>query len=133
MKKVLIVEDNKDLLDIYKMSFESENFIVQEAKDWMEWIIKLLEKIPDIIILDIMMPSMNGFEVLKTIKEQSSINVPIIVCSNLSSDEDEEKVMSSGADMYLRKSEYTAEEVVAKAMDLLNKKRLKWLFAWPHG
>jgi len=71
------------------------------------------------------MPSMNGFEVLKTIKEQSSINVPIIVCSNLSSDEDEEKVMSSGADMYLRKSEYTAEEVVAKAMDLLNKKRLK--------
>jgi len=65
-----------------------------------------VDNTPDIIILDIMMPSMNGFEVLKTIKTQSSIKIPIVVCSNLSSKEDEVKMMELGADLYLRKSDY---------------------------
>ena len=118
-KKVLIIEDNIDLLEIYKINFEIAGFTVMTAQDWMKWIISLLENIPDIIILDIMMPSMNWFEVLKTIKNQSSIRVPIVVCSNLSSKENEKKVMEFGANLYLRKSDYKWEEVVEKAIKLL--------------
>lgn len=121
-KKVLIIEDNIDLLEIYKINFEMEGFVVDTAKNGMEWIVKLLEKKPDIIVLDIMMPSMNGFEVLKTIKTQSSISIPIVVCSNLSSKEDETTIMESGADIYLRKSDYKWEEVVKKAIELLKQK-----------
>lgn len=128
MKKVLIIEDNTDLLEIYKIHFEAENFIVKSSKDGMNWILQLLEETPDIIILDIMMPNMDWFEVLKTIRQQSSIKVSIIVCSNLISKEDEEKALNLGADMYLKKSDYMWEEVVRKAVELLNKRKLKKLF-----
>jgi two-component system, OmpR family, alkaline phosphatase synthesis response regulator PhoP len=120
-KKVLIIEDNVDLLEIYKINFEMEGFTVETAKDWMKWIIKLVDNTPSIIILDIMMPSMNWFEVLKTIRDHSSIKVPIVVCSNLSSKRDKDEAMSLWADIYLKKSNYKWEEVVAKAIELLKK------------
>ncbi len=121
-KKVLIIEDNLDLQEIYKINFEAENFIVKASHDWMDGIVKILEEAPDIIILDIMMPCIDWFEFLKTIKEQSSISAPIIVCSNLNSDNDEKKALMLWADLYLRKSDYDWEEIVKKALELLNKK-----------
>ncbi len=120
-KKVLIIEDNVDLLEIYKINFEMEGFTVETAKDWMKWIIKLVDNTPSIIILDIMMPSMNWFEVLKTIRDHSSIKVPIVVCSNLSSKRDKDEAMNLWADIYLKKSNYKWEEVVTKAIELLKK------------
>jgi DNA-binding response OmpR family regulator len=105
-KKVLIIEDNVDLQEIYRINFESEDFLVEVSDNGMDGIMKVLDKNPDIIILDIMMPQVNGFELLQTIKDQSSINIPIIVCSNLSSKEDEKKAIDLGADLYLRKSDY---------------------------
>ena len=121
VKKVLIIEDNTDLQEIYTLNFEAENFLVEVASDWMKWIVKVLNFKPDIIILDIMMPSMDGFEVLKTIRDQSSIRIPIIVCSNLNSQDDAKKTLNLGADVYLRKSDYEWDEIVEKAVELLNK------------
>ncbi len=118
-KKVLIIEDNLDLVDIYTINFESEWFLVESATDGMKWIVKLLDVQPDIILLDIMMPQMDGFEVLKTIKNQSSIKTPVIVCSNLASEEDVQKAIDLWADIYLRKSDYQWDEIVAKAIELL--------------
>lgn len=121
LRKVLIIEDNLELQEIYKIDFKSENFIVEFSNDWLDGIIKILDLQPDIIILDIMMPEMNGFDVLKTIRDQSSINIPIIVCSNLNSLEDEKKALRLGADIYLRKSDVEWNEIVQKALKLLNK------------
>ncbi len=121
MKKILIIEDNQEIQEIYKINFESEGFVVKTSIDWLEWIVQLLDFKPDIIILDIMMPKMDGFEVLKTIKEQSSIKIPIIVCSNLNSKQDEEKALLYWADLYLRKSDYEGDEIVEKTKDILAK------------
>lgn len=120
-KKVLIIEDNLEIQEIFQLNFEAEGFLVKLASDWMKGIVEILQFKPDIIILDIMMPNMDWFEVLKTIKNQSSIWTPIIVSSNLNSKEDEKKAISYGADLYLRKSDYEWDEIVKKAKELLEK------------
>lgn len=83
-KKILIVEDNVDLQELYKIYFEIAGFEVHQRLDGLKGITEMIELKPDIVLLDIMMPQMNGFEVLEVIKNQSSIEIPIIVCSNLS-------------------------------------------------
>lgn len=122
MKKgVLIIEDNVDLQEIYRINFEAEGFWVKIAGDWMNGMVKILEENPDIIILDIMMPQINGFELLQTIRDQSSLCIPIIVCSNLNSPEDEKRALELGAHLYLRKSDYEWDEIVQEAIKLLNR------------
>lgn len=119
IKKVLIIEDNLEIQEIYELNFEAENFLVKLASDGMKWIVEILTFKPNIIILDIMMPDMDWFEVLKAIKNQSSIKTPILVCSNLNSVEDEKKAISYWADLYLRKSDYEWDEIVEKAKTLM--------------
>jgi DNA-binding response OmpR family regulator len=92
-KKVLIIEDNVELQEIYRINFEADGYLVEVSDNGMDGIIKILNQKPDIIILDIMMPQVNGFELLQTIRDQSSIHIPIIVCSNLSSKDDEQKAI----------------------------------------
>lgn len=118
-KKVLIVEDNIDIQEIYRFNFEEEWFEVINSLNWLKWLVDVLEKHPDIILLDIMMPEMDWFEVLRTIKEQSSITTPIIVCSNLSTKADEEKALELWASLYLRKSDYEGFEIVEKVKEFL--------------
>lgn len=122
-KKVLIIEDNFDIQEIYRFSFEDAWFEVMTSLDWLKWLVDLIENKPDLILLDIMMPEMNWFEVLKIIKEQSSISIPIIICSNLSSDEDEKKALDLGANLYIRKSDYEWSEVVEKVIKFLEKNK----------
>lgn len=119
--KVLIIEDNIDIQEIYKINFEIAWFEVYSSLDWLSWIVELIEKKPNIILLDLMMPEMDWFDVLKTIKEHSSINTPVIVCSNLSTIEDEEKAYRLGASLYLRKSDYQWDEIVEKVIEFLKK------------
>lgn len=121
-KKVLIIEDNVELQEIYRINFEADGYLVEVSDNGMDGIIKILNQKPDIIILDIMMPQVNGFELLQTIRDQSSIHIPIIVCSNLSSKDDEQKAIDFWADMYLRKSDYEWDEIVMRATELLEKK-----------
>jgi len=120
-KKVLIIEDNLEIQEIYKINFESEGFEVKLAWDWIMWIDEIYWFSPDIIILDIMMPEMDWFNVLKSLKHEPSLKVPVIVCSNLSQKEDEDRAMFYWADLYLRKSDYEWDEIVEKAIELLNK------------
>ena len=87
-KKILIIEDNLDLQEIYKINFEAAGFLTYVCTDGMKGLTKLLGEKFDVILLDIMMPKMDGFEVLETIKRQSSITVPVVICSNLSQESD---------------------------------------------
>ena len=99
-KKILIVEDEKDIIDIYKMKLEKEWFIVDIAMDWFLALTKVVEFKPDLVLLDIMMPNMNWFESLSTIRNlaPSMKDTKIIMFSNLSSQSDIDRAMQSGAD-----------------------------------
>lgn len=121
-KKILIVEDELDILDIYKLKLEKEGFIVDVAMDWFTALTKALDFLPDLILLDIMMPNMNGFDSLSTIRNlaPSMKDTKIIMFSNLGSQNDIDKAMSSWADWYLVKANNTPSELVIKVKWFLN-------------
>lgn len=116
---ILIIEDTVDLVELYKIYFEWEWLEVYTATDWLEWITKMVEIKPDIVLLDIMMPQMNWFEVLEAIKNQTSMDTPIIICSNLSKQTDIDKALELWADLYIRKSDYEWSEIVKKVMEFV--------------
>ena len=114
MKKILIIEDNVDLCEIFKTVFGSNGFIVEISNDGFQGIMKAVEFNPDIILLDIMMPNMNGVEFLKTFKKNTSMDVPIIVLSNATDPELIKGVLENGARTALLKSEYAGKALVEK-------------------
>ena len=121
MKTILIVEDDIFIRDIYQMKFSQVGFEVIIAEDGMVALEKMTEKIPDIILLDIMMPRMNGMEVLQKIKENEEWKkIPIIMLTNISEKENIPKGYDVSADEYLIKSHYAPSEVVEKVNSLLN-------------
>lgn len=133
-KKILIVEDERDIVDIYKMKLEKEWFIVQIAMDWFMALTKALEFNPDLILLDIMMPNMDGFESLTTIRNlaPSMKETKIIMFSNLSSQNDIDKAMANGADWYILKANYTPSELVAKVKTFLDTTNKTNTISCPH-
>lgn len=122
--KILIIEDNRDIQELYKIFFEDAWFEVFSALDWLKWISDMVEVNPDLVLLDLMMPQMNWYEVLETIKNLSSMTTPIIVCSNLSQKSDIDKAYKSWADLYLTKSDYEWSAIVDKVKEFLKEKRI---------
>lgn len=120
MKKIMIIEDDKDLQEIYKLNFESAGYEVAQEFDGLDGISSIVDIKPDIILLDVMMPNMDGFAFLKAMKDNTSINVPIVVCSNLSDKETYDKVVSAGAVKVLLKVDYSGKQLVDKVGHILN-------------
>jgi len=119
-KKILIVEDDIFIQDIYQVKFTQEGFEVVTVENGFLAMEKLKDFIPDIILLDVMMPYMNGMETLREIKEQEALkNVPIIMLTNISEKENIEAGQDLGVDNYLIKSNFTPSEVVGKVRTLL--------------
>ncbi|NTW27203.1 MAG: response regulator [Candidatus Moranbacteria bacterium] len=120
-RKILIVEDDLFIRDIYQVKFSQEGFDVTIAEDGAR-AMKILEQlIPDIILLDIMMPYMNGMEVLRKIKSDEKLkNIPIIMLTNISEKEKVGETAEYGVGAYLIKSQFTPSEVVHKVNALLN-------------
>ncbi|QQS58766.1 response regulator transcription factor [Candidatus Peregrinibacteria bacterium] len=118
-KKILIIEDNEDLVELYKTAFSAEGFDVRSKGNGMDGIVQAPEFRPDVILLDIMMPQMDGFEVLSAIRNNSSMNVFIAINSNLSRQQDIDLAKRLGANVYLQKSEYGPTELVEKIQSLL--------------
>jgi CheY-like chemotaxis protein len=123
--KIFIVEDNADIREIYRLVFELAGFQVDASENGLDAISRLPEVRPDLILLDIMLPEMDGFEVLTAVKQNMADsglqNIPIVVWSNLSQEEDIQKAMSLGASYYLRKSDYDGDALVEKIKDILDK------------
>jgi DNA-binding response OmpR family regulator len=122
MKKVMVIEDNKELQEIYKLNFEIAGYEVLQEFDGLDGISSVVEKKPDIILLDIMMPNMDGFAFLKAMKENTNIQVPVVVCSNLSDKETFQKARNAGAADVLIKVDYTGKQLVDRIEAILNKK-----------
>ena len=112
--KLLIVDDTEDVLDIYTMTFEAEGFEVVTAKDGLEGVTKAVEFKPDVILLDIMMPHMDGYEVLRAMRNNTSMDVVIIILSNISQEKDIAEAKKAGADFYLAKADQDPDDVVEK-------------------
>lgn len=125
--KVLIVEDDKFLSSLVAQKLEKEGFSILSAYDGNQVLKALEENIPDLILLDIIMPEMNGIEVLKIIRSQEKYkNVIILMFSNLGQEHEIEEAKKIGADDYLVKVNYTLKEVVEKIVThLKNKGKLK--------
>jgi CheY-like chemotaxis protein len=115
-KRILIAEDEKAITSVLQIKLGSNGFEVDIANNGREAIELLKAKQYDVVLLDLIMPIINGFEVLE-FAHKSGVKAPIIVTSNLSQKEDIEKAKSLGAKQYFVKSEMTLTNIV----DLLNK------------
>lgn len=119
---ILLVEDDSFLLGIYAAKLAKENFKVIIAEDGEKAARLALKELPDVILLDIMLPGLNGFEVLKRLKaEAATARIPIILLTNLSRREDIERGLKMGAKDYLIKAHFMPSEVVEKIKKSLSK------------
>jgi DNA-binding response OmpR family regulator len=116
----MIGEDDPGLQEIYKINFEVAGYEVLIEGDGLSGISEVVEKKPDIILLDIMMPNMDGFAFLKAVKENTSLSIPVVVCSNLSDKETQDKAIASGATAVLLKVDYSGKELVQKIESILS-------------
>ncbi len=114
-QKILIIEDDKFLRELIVQKLNKEGFNVSEAIDGEEGIKKTKEEKPDLVLLDLILPGIDGFEVLSQMKKDSSLSsIPVIILSNLGQKEDIEKGLKLGAVDYLIKAHFTPGEIIEK-------------------
>lgn len=120
MKTILIVEDDKFLRELISRKLTEEGFEMIEAVNGEEVFKKIKEKRPDLILLDLILPTISGFEVLEKIKRNSEwSSIPVIILSNLGQKEEVEKGIKLGALDYLIKAHFTPVEIIEKIKNTL--------------
>ena len=121
--KILIIEDDKFLRDLISQKLRKENFNTLEAVDGEEGLKTAREKSPDIILLDLILPGLDGFEILRVLKsDKNTSQIPVIVLSNLGQKEDMDRALSGGAEDFMVKAHFTPGEIVTKIKSVLKKK-----------
>ena len=120
--KILVVEDDKFLANAYRVKLGNEGYEVKLVDDGSK-VFETLEYFePDLILLDLILPSLDGFDILKALKENEKFkSIPVIISSNLGQDEDQEKAMSLGAEGYIIKSDLRLTEIMDKIEEILSK------------
>lgn len=114
-KLILLVEDDEFLAELYATKLDLEGFEVALAVDGEKGLKMIKEKKPDLILLDIILPKMDGFEILKMIKADKELkNIPVILLTNLSQKDEVKKGLDLGANDYLIKAHFMPSEVVKK-------------------
>ena len=112
-KKILLVEDDQTLSETYTERFTAEGFDLKSAKNGEEAMSLALSFKPDLILLDIMMPLVSGFDVIDILRNTpETANIKIVVLSALGQQEDIDKAKSLGADDYLVKSQVVLADIV---------------------
>jgi len=122
MFKILLVEDDPFLSEMYTTKLTADGFEVELASDGKEALKKISATKPDLVLLDIVLPKMDGFEVLETMKKDPAMSqIIVIALTNLGQKEEVEKGLALGADDYIIKAHYTPSEVVNKVKQILTK------------
>lgn len=122
MKKILFIEDEESLQKTMKEMLERNGYSVISAMDGENGILFAKNEKPDLILLDLILPKKDGFEVLKDLKEDSNTDaIPVIVLTNLEGSADIEKVLSLGVHTYLIKSNYSLDDVLSKVKSIFEK------------
>lgn len=119
-KTILIAEDEETLFNALAIKLKASGFKVAMARDGEECLAKALQEHPDLILLDIVMPKMDGMTALTKLREDKwGKSVPVIILTNLSNAEDAEKATKKGVFDYLVKANWKLEEVVEKVKKTL--------------
>jgi len=115
-KKVLIVEDEPTISSMYKSKFETDGFLVLVAENGADGLKLAQTELPDLVLLDVILPQLDGFSVLKELKAGAKTkNIPVVLLTNLGSSEDKAKGEALGAVDYLVKASLTPIEIGEKA------------------
>jgi DNA-binding response OmpR family regulator len=118
--KILIVEDDSFLLQMYATKLEKAGYDVKSAIDGIQGLKKVKEYLPDLILLDLVMPGQDGFYFLEELKKDMDIKlIPVIILSNLSAREDVQRCLKLGAKDYLIKAHFVPSEVIGKIEKLI--------------
>ena len=121
MSKILIVEDDTNLLKLYQEIFTKENFEVETADDGEQAIKKSKEFLPDVVLLDLMLPVVDGFGVLKEIKaDPLTKDIKVIVFTNLDSQIQKEKTLTLGAAKYVVKATDSPGNILEEVKALIS-------------
>lgn len=121
--KILIVEDEEILSKVLEEKFKRSGFDVSIATNGADAFPMAKKSQPEIILLDLILPKKNGFQVLKELKSDAELKtIPVIVLSNLGQDEEIKKALEAGAEDYLVKTQHPINEVIEKVKNLLLKK-----------
>ena len=120
-KKILIIEDDKFLRQLIVQKLAKEGYETIEAVDGEQGLKEIQEKNPDLVLLDLILPGIDGFEVLSQMKKNEELaKVPVIILSNLGQQEDVQRGLNLGAVDYLIKAHFTPGEIVKKIRKALN-------------
>lgn len=123
MRTILFIEDEPTLQKRIEEALTKEGFQIENAMDGEAGLQKAREIKPDLILLDIILPKKDGFEVLKELKQdESTKNIPVVILTNLESSNDVEKALGLGATTYLVKANYELSEIIAKIKETIDKK-----------
>lgn len=120
MAKILIVEDDKILARMYQVKFTNAGLTIELAENGQDGLAKMKSFHPDVVLMDLMMPIMDGFTALTRAKEDPEIkDIPIIVLSNLSMAEDARKAIKMGALEHIVKSDLTPAQVLETLFSII--------------
>ena len=112
-KKILLIEDDSVLLKAISLALAKEEFEILTAMDGETGIKSIEENYPDLIILDIILPKKNGYEIMEYMKSKPEISaIPVVILTNLEGAGDVERMLALGARAFLVKANYTIEEIV---------------------
>ena len=115
MKKILIIEDEEVLLGLLQKKLESEGYQVFTALDGEAGLEKMKKELPDLILLDIVMPKKDGFQVMEEMHDHEQLKtIPIVIISNSGQEVELERAKSLGAKDWLIKTEFDPMEVIEK-------------------
>ena len=122
--RIILAEDDDFLREICETKLKKEGFVVSAACDGAEALALIEKENPEIILLDVIMPKMDGFEVLKSIKKiPEKASIPVIMLTNLGQTSEIEKGFALGAEDYIIKAHFTVGEIIEKVREILEKKK----------
>jgi CheY-like chemotaxis protein len=120
MARLLIVEDDPLMSRMYQKIFTFEGYEVEMAGDGQEGLDKVRASKPTLVLLDVMMPKLNGLQVLEKLKsDPETKDIPVIMLTNLAGEQDAEAALAKGAIKYIIKSEYEPKEVADMVKEIL--------------
>ena len=122
-KKILIIEDDKFLRKVLVRKLLKEDYQVIEATDGEEGLKSIKQDKPDLVLLDLVLPGIDGFEILDKMKTDSEMSkIPVIILSNLGEKKEIKRGLELGANDYLIKAHFTPGEIIDRIEVALNKK-----------